>query len=85
MHSGVSVQHFSILNYHMYTQSQSKLFQLHGYVLLCCVKLYFMHHISLQYFCMIHFLHSSIGINSLSTFSYVLDLGWIDMLHLLHL
>lgn len=30
-------------------------------------------------------LHSSIGVNSLSALSYILDLGWVDMLHLLHL
>lgn len=28
---------------------------------------------------------SSIGVNSLSAFSNILDLGWVDMLHLLHL
>lgn len=30
-------------------------------------------------------LHSSVGVDSIPAFSHILDLGWIDMLHLLHL
>lgn len=32
-----------------------------------------------------HCLHSSIGVNGLSTFSYILDLWWVNMLYLLDL